>query len=299
MRILVIGRSGQLAKALAHMTLPVNWEIYCAGRPEIDVTNINTILAVSGEYLPDLIINTAAYTAVDKAESEQEQAVAINVKGAGNVAMVAQKLDIPCFYFSTDYIFDGESSRPYREDDKVNPLSVYGHTKEAGEGAVRTEARQHIILRTSWIYSPYNKNFLKTMLELMANREEIKVVNDQFGSPSSALDLALAVKKIISNMKDGEEYQDTYHLTGTGITSWYEFAMTIQQMAGSLSKDSWSGMRCKIRPVSTAEYQSAAQRPLYSVLDNSKVKAAFGLDLPGWKDSLGDCIKQIYPEWGK
>lgn len=293
MRILLLGKTGQLAIELVQLNIP-GWSIYAAGRPEVDVRDIDTIYKLSKEYRPDLLVNAAAYTAVDKAESEQEQAFAVNETGAANVARVAESLGIPCIYFSTDYIFDGTASEPYKEGDTSNPLNIYGRSKEAGECAVRKETQRHIIFRTSWVYSPFSTNFVKTMLTLMPNKSELKVVNDQVGSPSAALDIAKTTQAVISYLDGGKEAYGTYHLSGGGNTSWYGFAVEIQKIARVIFDDSWPGKHCEIVPVSTTEYGSATCRPYYSVLNNDKLMEHFRVSLPVWQDSLKECIQRIY-----
>ncbi|MCZ6804925.1 MAG: dTDP-4-dehydrorhamnose reductase [Proteobacteria bacterium] len=243
MRILVIGKSGQLASEFSHIPMSEDCEVKCMGRPEIDISNLESVESHTEEYGPDFIINTAAYTEVDKAESEEEAAYEVNEIGAAIIAKVARNINVPCIYISTDYVFDGNSNRPYQEQDKVNPQNVYGKSKEAGERAVRAETSWHIIIRTSWVYSPHGKNFVRNMLELMVNNEQVKVIDDQPGSPTSAIDLAIAIQKIVEFLSCGKDCYGTYHLTGTGVTNWYNYAKTIQDIASYRLGKSWKGKR--------------------------------------------------------
>jgi dTDP-4-dehydrorhamnose reductase len=232
------------------------------------------------------LINCAAYTAVDKAEIDKEIAKQLNTYAVENLAKVAQMKDIFIIHISTDYVFDGRGYKPYQEYDETNPLSVYGSTKQAGEQALLASGCRAVIIRTSWLYSEYGANFVKTMLHLGSEREELKVVSDQIGTPTYAHDLAEAIMQIILQ---NEKVQRTeiYHYSNEGVASWYDFAIEIMR----------SGRRkCRALPIPTEQYPTPAQRPYYSVLDKRKIKSQFPIIISYWKDSLKVCIKNILNE---
>lgn len=278
-RILLIGSTGQLGKEL-QQTLAPKGDIIAVGRPTIDLTQLDSLRRVMRLVQPDLAINVAAYTAVDKAESEPELAKAINAIAPIILAQEAQQLGATLIHISTDYVFDGNQSHPYRENNQTNPLSVYGQTKLAGEQAIREQWPHYLILRTSWVYGTYGKsNFVKTMLRLGAEREEIRVVADQIGSPTWAGDLAQAIAQIIATA----EIAGTYHYTNSGVASWYDFAVAIFEEAHQL------GFPLKVQrviPITTADYPTAAQRPAYSVLSCEKISSVLGTPPPHWRQGL-------------
>ena len=230
MKILVTGANGQLARSLAGADLPENWQIHALARPQIDLVIPETISKSFDQVEPHLVINTAAYTDVNKAETEEELAHKINAVGAGNLAQVCERHNVPLIHISTDYVFDGGKKNPYKEDDPVAPTSAYGRTKLAGEQRVADACDQHFILRTAWIYSPFGKNFVKTMLGLAATRDDINVVDDQFGNPTYALDLANCIvamgKQIFQNRREDIPW-GIYHAAGTGDANWYDVACEI------------------------------------------------------------------------
>lgn len=294
MRIIVIGQEGQVARALAERAPAHGIHATLVGRPKLDLADPSGIEDVLRETGGDLIVNAAAYTAVDQAEKEPELAEAINGIGPGVVAGAAAAMGIPVIHLSTDYVFNGSANRPYREDDDVHPLGVYGKTKLLGEQAVAAEADNHVILRTAWVYSPFGKNFVKTMLRLAADRDELGVVADQIGSPTSALDIADAVLAIGRNLLEKPQEQSLrglFHMTGTGFATWAEFATEIFALSAR-----FGGPSAKVRPIATADYPTPAQRPANSRLDCAKLKGRHGVELPAWRSSLETCVHRLIEE---
>jgi len=294
MRIIVIGKEGQVARALAERARMHNAEAVLLGRPKLDLADPSGIEDILRETGGDLIVNAAGYTAVDQAEAEPELAEAINGIGAGVVAGAAAAMGVPLVQLSTDYVFDGILDRPYRENDTVKPLGAYGASKLLGETAVAAETEDHVILRTAWIYSPFGKNFVKTMLGLAVERDEIGVVADQFGSPTSALDLADGIYGVARNLLERPEEKSLrgiFHMAGAGFASWAEFAAEIFALSDRLG-----GPTAGIRPLSTADYPTAARRPANSRLDCSKLEAVHGIRLPSWQASLESCLKRLITE---
>jgi dTDP-4-dehydrorhamnose reductase len=240
---------------------------------------------------PDLVINLAAYTAVDRAESEPEAAWAINCAGAAHIAAISGEDGAPLVHLSTDYVFDGRKSEPYREEDAVNPLNVYGRSKEAGERAVRAAAPRHIILRTAWVYGTYGANFVKTMLRLRAERPLLRVVADQRGCPTAAADIAAALIVIARHIERSETEWGTFHFAAAGSTSWHGFAEEIFALAQGL--DAWpSGLGPRVEAITTDQYPTAAHRPVNSVLDCRKI-AALGISPPPWRSSLPAVVREL------
>jgi dTDP-4-dehydrorhamnose reductase len=290
-RIAVTGRQGQLARALAEAGPGLNVEIVNLGYPELDLAVPETVEAVLQAATPDIVVNAAAYTAVDLAEREPEQAYAVNATGAGAVAAAARTLGVPVIHLSTDYVFDGRQTTPYRETDPVAPSSVYGATKLAGEQAVAKATPDHVILRTAWLYAPYGKNFVRTMLSLARNRDEVRVVADQHGCPTYALDLAVAIIAVaqnVSNRPDHPQLRGVFHLAGDGETTWADFAAAIFAFVAA------KGARTpKLTQISSADYPTAASRPLNSRLDCRKLARIHGLSLPSWRTSLKTCLERL------
>jgi dTDP-4-dehydrorhamnose reductase len=236
------------------------------------------------------VIGAAAYTDVERAESEPKLAMAVNADGAGALAASAYMLGIPIVQLSTDYVFDGRNSVPYREDDPVNPLSVYGHSKAQGETAVAAANPRHAILRTSWVYSPHGRNFVKTMIERAVRQDEISVVSDQVGSPTAAADVASAILTVARRLVSGQgdERYGIFHLGAEGATNWAEFAAAIFALSAEQG-----GPCARVIPVSSAQYRSRAQRPANSRLDCGKIAAVYGISLPHWRSSLAPCVERI------
>jgi len=286
-RLLVLGGAGQVGLALGRQRLPAGWTLDLPGRAELDIADPAAVAARVGGCA--LVVNCAAYTAVDKAESEPDAAFAANRDGPANLAAACAAAGVPLVHLSTDYVFDGEKRTPYREDDPVCPLGVYGASKEAGERAVRDRLAAHVILRTAWVYSPDRANFVKTMLRLGAERPELRVVDDQVGCPTSADDIAAAVVSIAEQILAGNSGAfGTYHLCGTGTVSWHGFATEIFRQAGE------RGHKVpRVLPIPTSDYPTPARRPAYSVLDCARLESAFGVRLPAWQDSLARCLDTL------
>lgn len=279
--ILVTGTNGQLGSELRKIGFTNLDEVFFTDVDELDITNYAAVEKFIKENDIDTIINCAAYTAVDRAEDDPETAAQINTLAVANLAKAAQKEDSLLIHISTDYVFDGTATEPYTEKTKTCPSSVYGKTKLAGEKAILQSGCFYIIIRTAWLYSAFGNNFVKTILRLADERAEIRVVDDQVGSPTYAEDLARAITCIMDN-DERIEYEGIYHFTDEGSCSWYEFASEIVRLSG---KD------CKVIPVPTAEYPTKAKRPAYSVLDKTKIRKTFGVDTPDWKESLARMIK--------
>lgn len=291
MRILVIGTHGQVARALAERAACHGSTVVAIGRPALDLLHPSGLQDVLREAQGDVIVNAAAYTAVDQAEREPEQAEAINATGAGAVAAAAAALGLPVVQLSTDYVFDGTAADPYREDAPARPLGVYGATKWRGEQAVARACANHAILRTAWVYSPFGSNFVRTMLRLAGGRDEIAVVADQVGSPTSALDLADGILDVCRNLvahPDEPSYRGVFHIAGTGSASWAELATEIFVEAAR-----YDGPTARVRPIGTAEYPTPAKRPGNSRLDCSRLAAVHGVILPHWRSSLGTCVRRL------
>ena len=288
MKVLVLGKEGQLSSSLASAAKPGGFEIFAVGRPEIDLAKPETIAPAFKRYKPDLVVNTAAYTAVDKAEQEPEIAQAINAQGAGLVAEACARISRPLIHISTDYVFDGTKLSPYCEDDPVAPLGVYGRTKLEGEQRVTAACREHIILRTSWVFSPYGHNFVKTMLRLAAVRSDISVVDDQIGSPTYASHLAISILKIAQLVLSGRRASDVwgiYHAAGSGEASWYDVAREVFLQSMRLG-----GPGATVHSIATSEFPTPAKRPENSRLDCSKLARAFNVCLPNWQEGISECV---------
>lgn len=290
LRLAVTGCNGQVARALRDRASP-ELQILPVGRPNLDLSAPDRSVALFSELRPDAIVNAAAYTAVDKAETEKELALAINAAGAGAVAGAAAALDIPVIQLSTDYVFDGTATRPYRENDPTGPVNYYGASKLAGELAVRAATSNHVILRTSWVYAPYGSNFLLTMQRLAADRAEIRVVADQIGAPTSALEIAAAVERIARNLirfPDDDRLRGIFHFTNRGETSWAGFAREIFDLSASLGVPS-----PRVIPIATADYPTAARRPASSRLALDKIDAEHGIAPRYWSEALCNVIAAL------
>ncbi|QRM53288.1 dTDP-4-dehydrorhamnose reductase [Sinorhizobium sp. BG8] len=288
MRIAVTGTRGQVALALMEraMALP-QVEVVALGRPDLDLARPETIWPVLASSRPDLVVSAAAYTAVDLAEDEPELAHRINGTGAGAVAEAASRLGVPIIHLSTDYVFDGKRQGAYHETDAPAPLNVYGASKLAGEMAVAAAAPRHFILRTSWVYSPFGTNFVKTMLRLASGRDEIAVVADQQGNPSSALDIADAILRVVAASGEGVHY-GTYHLAGTGTTSWADFARHVFSASRALG-----GAWAEVRDITAAEFAAPAPRPMNTQLSSTKFGSTFGWTMPYWRQSVDGIVSRI------
>ncbi len=287
--ILLIGCTGQLGQELQQTLTPYE-DIIAVGRPTIDLAQPDTLCHLIRELQPQVVINAAAYTAVDKAETEPEQSFAINATAPSILAQEAQKLQAFLIHISTDYVFDGCQSYPYQEIDLTNPLNVYGQSKLAGEEAIRENCDRHLILRTSWVYGSYGKsNFVKTMLRLGAEREEIRVVADQIGSPTWTGDIASAIAQLIPQLKYPDK-SGTYNYTNSGVASWYDFAVAIFEEARALS---FPLKVQRVIPITTADYPTPAKRPAYSVLDCARISAVLKTHAPHWRQALRQMLTEL------
>ena len=270
MRILVTGRHGQLAQSLAERG---GDDIILLGRPDLDLAIPGSPRSAILAARPDLVVNAAAFTAVDLAETEEAAARRINADAAGEIAASARELGVPMIHISTDYVFDGQASEPYAETAATGPINAYGRTKLAGEEAVRAATPDHFILRTSWLVSPFGQNFVRTMVDLGQQRDSLSVVADQHGNPTSALDLADAILVVARRWATGDctGLGQTYHLAGTGIARWLDLAVAVQEEAGNAAK---------VTPIATADWPTAAARPAYSALNCAKFARDFGYTMP-------------------
>jgi dTDP-4-dehydrorhamnose reductase len=287
LKILLTGANGQLGHCLMNLAglsdrvdwVPTDYE-------ELDITNRQDVLNFVHSYSPDYIINCAAYTAVDQAEKEYDKALKINADGPENLAIAAKSADIPFIHISTDYVFSGQSYQPYKETDKPDPQGAYGKTKLAGEEVLLKTGGKIIIVRTSWLYSEFGKNFFLTMLRLGKDKESIGVVADQIGSPTYAGDLAEGLMKIVEydNLHDGWiKEPEIYHFCNTGVASWFDLSMAIMETGG---------LPCQVKPLSTEQYPLPAPRPAYSILDTAKFRNIFWPEIPYWRSSLLSCYEK-------
>jgi dTDP-4-dehydrorhamnose reductase len=290
-RILIFGERGQMATALARAYAARRDMVRCVGRAAADIADRAAVDVAVSAFSPELIVNAAAYTAVDKAEDEEREAFLVNRDGAAHIAEAAHKAGAPLVHISTDYVFDGTKATPYVETDAPNPVSAYGRSKLAGEVAVSAALPDHVILRTSWVCGPDGSNFVKTMLRLAGQRPEIGVVDDQWGSPTFAADLAQAIARIgeaLLGTPDRAPLAGVYHASGTGETTWCRFARAI--MAGA---EKHGLPCCRVKAITTAEYPTRARRPANSRLDCGELARVFGLHLPDWQASLDICLAQL------
>lgn len=282
MKILITGANGQLGTELREiLERDFPGQTLYTDVQELDLTNAKAVESYVANNEITHIVNCAAYTAVDRAEEEKMLCAAVNTDAVKNLAMAADANGAKIIHISTDYVFDGTNHRPYRESDKVNPISQYGTTKRKGETLLLALAPQAIIIRTAWLYSAHGKNFVKTMLRLAETQPEIKVVCDQIGTPTFARDLARAVVKVLQSH---QWVPGIYHFTDEGAASWYDFAKAIFRIAG---KD------VKVTPIPTEDYPTPASRPSYSILDRTRIKATYGIEIPHWEEALADCLRQL------
>jgi dTDP-4-dehydrorhamnose reductase len=289
MKLLVLGSSGQVGRELCRLSWPTGYTLGGFDRAEVDITQGEAVSAAIRRERPDIVINAAAYTAVDRAESEPEAAWAGNCTGPANLAAGCAETDIPLIHISTDYVFDGTKTGPYREDDPVAPLGVYGQSKEAGDRAVREALASHVILRTAWVYSAHGHNFVKTMLRLAEGRPALRVVADQTGSPTSAADIAAAIAMIVPQLATGNRRWGTYHFTAAGAVTWHGFAEAIFELAAP-----WRGPPPQVAAIASADYPTPARRPANSRLDCTKIGEAFGIRPRPWREALAEVIREIY-----
>ncbi|MBK2257748.1 dTDP-4-dehydrorhamnose reductase [Francisella philomiragia] len=288
MKVLVTGSNGQLGSELKELVSnseleTQNYTFIFADSKSLDITNHEAVKQFIIDNDIRFIINCAAYTAVDKAETDIERADKINHLAVANIAKIAKEYDIKLVHISTDYVFDGHSYRPYLEDDQTNPQGVYGSTKLAGEQAILDiNPKNSIIIRTSWVYSYYGNNFVKTMLHLGRERDSLGVIYDQVGTPTYAKDLAKAILDILPKIQNSKF--KIYNYSNEGVTSWYDFAREVMSLAC---------VSCQVNPIETKDYPTPAKRPHYSILNKSRIKSDFSISIPYWKDSLKDCVCRI------
>ncbi len=281
-KILITGSNGQLGKELKRLENSFSqFNFIFLSREDLPIHHYELVRNFFKGYQPQFLINCAAYTAVDRAESEKELAFQVNGESVGVLAAVCKEYGTKLIHISTDYVFDGTATIPYKEESLTNPQSVYGASKLEGEKEALRFNPDSIIIRTSWVYSEFGKNFVKTMLKLMSEREELNVVSDQFGSPTYAADLAEAILQIISS---GQWHPGIYHFSNEGIISWYEFAVAVKELSGNI---------CKVNPIPTSQYPTPAKRPAYSVLDKTKIQSAFSVRIKDWKASLETCLSRL------
>ncbi len=280
--ILVTGQNGQLGNELKVLSKNFpQYDFAFTDVAELDITNAKKVHDYFNNYKPAICINAAAYTAVDKAETDRELALQINAYAVGNLAEKCRKINTRFIHISTDYVFDGTANTPYTEDHPVSPVNFYGESKLKGEEIALEKCASTIIIRTSWVYSFFGNNFVKTMLRLMKERESISVINDQFGSPTYAADLAAAIMQIaVQKANKG----GIYHFSNEGIITWFDFAVAIKEFAG---------LKCHVSPIDTAGYPTPAKRPAYAVMSKEKITSAFGIQLKDWKESLKQCIQLL------
>jgi dTDP-4-dehydrorhamnose reductase len=296
MKLLVIGAQGQLARSLAEAEKPLGLTVVALGRPELNLLEYRSTSRGIDRIGPDLVINAAAYTAVDKAESESEMAYAINAEAAGHVAEACARAATPLIHISTDYVFGDHEGGPFKENGHLVPPNIYGLSKLEGERRVAAACPQHLILRTAWLYSPFGQNFFKTMLRLAESQPEVAVVDDQIGNPTYVPHLAEGILMIalkILHTRGRATPWGIYHIAGAGEASWCVFAREIFRQSGKCG-----GPVAKVRPITTAEYPTAARRPSDSRLDCSKCGSTFGVRLPHWMIGVADCLSQLQLQKG-
>jgi dTDP-4-dehydrorhamnose reductase len=291
-RVVIIGKTGQLAMELQRAMVPEGWTVTALGRDQLDLLKPQRIIGVVEREEPDVLINAAAYTAVDQAEIEQELAFQVNGIAPGILAQAAARLSIPFLQVSTDYVFDGRAGPQWNEDDEPAPLNVYGRSKLAGEKAALNSGAKVVILRTAWVFSAHGKNFLKTMLRMGSERRQIAVVSDQVGEPTGASDIASALIAMAAQLIQHPESNrfGIYHFAGLPVTNWAGFAEAIFERA------QWLKPRPLVKPISSAEYLTPARRPANSVLACAKIRHHFGIGQPDWRPALSRAIKLLEPE---
>ena len=287
MNILVTGSNGQLGSEIKDLIANYKYfSFFFMDLPDLNICNSNQLDAFFKDKKINVVINCAAYTAVDKAEHDSEIAKRVNSEGVSNLIKALDKVDGKLIHISTDYVFDGYNSKPYLESDPVNPIGVYGVTKRAGELTVLNSNIDALVIRTSWLYSSYGNNFTKTMLRLGGEKESLNVICDQVGTPTYAKNLAKICLEILSGNYSSNisEKGNLYHYSNEGVASWYDFAISIMELAE---------LNCKVKPIHTKDYPTLAKRPQYSVLNKTKIKEDFKMDIPYWKDSLKECISKL------
>jgi dTDP-4-dehydrorhamnose reductase len=291
MRVVVTGRQGQLARALAEVGAKKGVDAVLVGRPELDLERPESIAPALAALAPDIIVNAAAYTAVDHAESEPERALAINAGGARAVAEAAKRFEVPLIHISTDYVFDGSAARPYEEDDPPRPIGAYGSSKLEGEKAVRETLSDSVVLRTAWLYSPFGGNFVRTMLRLAATKDEIAVVDDQIGSPTSAENLADSVFAIARNLladRKNLSLRGVFHAADKGEASWAELANAVFTCSRA-----FKGPYARVRAIPSSQYLRDAKRPANSRLATAKLRRVHGIEPRPWREAVERCVLRL------
>ena len=283
--ILVTGANGQLGWELGRLakSYPTIKFVFI-DRSQLDLAFPEAFEKMIHTIKPDCIVNTAAYTAVDKSETEKALAYTVNATAVQELARISKALSIPFITYSTDYVFDGEATQPYATSTKVDPVNFYGSTKAAGETLAKEANEDTIIIRTSWVFSSHGNNFVKTMMRLMKERESLNIVADQKGRPTYAKDLAMATMKLIEAINAGKSIKGVYHFANMGETTWFDFAAKIKAIAG---------LDCALNPIETKDFPTPAKRPAYSVLDTSNIEEALSISIPNWEDALESCMKEI------
>jgi dTDP-4-dehydrorhamnose reductase len=287
MKVLITGSNGQLGSEIRELAANYSkLDLVFRNSHELDICSFEALQDFIIDHKINVVINCAAYTAVDKAEEDTEIAERVNSMGVSNLVNALEKVNGKLIHISTDYVFDGDHFLPYKELDPVSPIGVYGETKRAGELAVLKSAIDSVVIRTSWLYSSYGNNFVKTMLRLGNEKENLGVIFDQVGTPTYARDLAKTCLEILTGVNSAKisKNGNLYHYSNEGVASWYDFAISIMELGGK---------NCKVKPIQTKDYPTLAKRPQYSVLNKSKIKTDFKIEIPHWRDSLKDCIEKI------
>ncbi len=286
--ILVTGANGQVGSEIKYLASAYPFEFIYAGSADLDITNNDAVFEFFNKHEITQVINCAAYTAVDKAEEDKEKATAVNVQGVMHLAQACTLRNIPLVHISTDYVYHNSQNTPFIEGDETNPQGVYAATKLEGEEVIKKIHPRTMIIRTSWVYSTFGNNFVKTMLRLGSDRDELSVIFDQIGSPTYARDLAKGILDILHMLAQGDvsdtAFNTTYHYSNEGVCSWYDFAKAIFELRA---------IECKVSPIVTAQYPTPAKRPPFSLLNKAKIKNAFGLEIPYWRDSLKAMLEHL------
>jgi len=284
--IAVSGKNGQLGSELQQLAKSYSqYQFLFADKAQLDLSKKHSIEDFFKQHKPDYFINCAAYTAVDKAEQQQPEAYTINAEAVGIIAQECNTYNTTLIQLSTDYVFNGNANTPYQPDDATNPINYYGYTKWLGEKLALENCDKCIVIRTSWVYSEFGNNFVKTMLRLMKERETLNVVSDQFGCPTYAADLASAIMNVIEKVQhDKATIAGIFHYSNAGVITWFDFAVAIKKLAG---------FGCEVMPIATSAYPTPAKRPHYSVMNTDKIKKVFGVNTPFWGDSLGICVSKL------
>jgi len=284
-KILITGANGQLGWELGQLAAAYPaFEFVLVDRNQLDLSFPETFEKIIQTIAPDCIVNTAAYTAVDKSETEKELSYTVNATAVQALASICKNLAIPFITYSTDYVFDGEATQPYTISTKVDPVNYYGSTKAAGETMAMEANEDTIIIRTSWVFSSHGNNFVKTMMRLMKERAQLNIVADQKGRPTYAKDLAIATMQMMEAMNAGKSIKGVYHFANQGETTWFDFAAKIKAIAG---------LTCEVQPIETKDFPTPAKRPAYSVLDTSKIEHDLAIDIRHWEDALKDCMNHL------